>query len=134
MKFKRPDIYRSFVIGNFKTSDVMDYIDGELRRDLIDEDLTLYLDRSEGFLYCADIANRADGMRGEDAHTELLGLSQGNVEFGFQVISRRAQNANPEQLSRMRQAIEDGHSLEITSKVFGHLAELIDTYQMQLRR
>ena len=134
MKFKSPDVYRSFVIGNFKTSEVMDYIDGEMRRDLIDEDLTRYLDRSEGFLYCADIANREDGMRGEDAHTELLGLSQGNVEFGFQVISRRAQNANPEQLSRMRQAIEDGNILKITSKVFGRLAELIDTYQMQLRR
>ena len=75
MKFKSPDVYRSFVLGNFKTGEVMDYIDGELRRNLIDEDLTRYLDRSEGFLYCADMANRDDGMRGEDAHTELLSLS-----------------------------------------------------------
>ena len=134
MKFKKPEFYRSLVTRDFRTSEIIDYIDDELRRDLMDGDLSRYLDRSEGFLYCADRENRDDQQGGENAHTELSRLSRGDVEFGFQVISRRAQNANPEQLSRMIQAISDGRSLRIDGKVFSNLASLIDMYQDQLRR
>ena len=134
MKFKKPEFYRSLVTRDFRTSEIIDYIDDELRRDLMDGDLSRYLDRSEGFLYCADRENRDDQQGGENAHTELSSLSRGDVEFGFQVISRRAQNANPEQLSRMIQAISDGRSLRIDGKVFSNLASLIDMYQDQLRR
>ena len=57
MKFKRPEFYRSLIAGNFETSDVMDYISGELKRDQVDDEVTRCLDRSEGFLYCADSSN-----------------------------------------------------------------------------
>ena len=135
MKFKKPEFYRSLITGDFRTSEIMDYIDDEAsRRILTDEDLSRCLDRIEGFLYCADITNRGDQQRGENAHTELSRLSQGDVEFGFQVVSRRAQNADPEHFSRIIRAIEDGHRLGITGDVFGDLATLIDAYQMQLRR
>ena len=135
MKFKKPEFYHSLKTGDFRTSEIMDYIDDEAsRRILTDEDLSRCLDRIEGFLYCADITNRGDQQRGENAHTELSRLAQGDVEFGFQVVSRRAQNADPEHFSRIIRAIEDGQRLGITGDVFGDLATLIDAYQMQLRR
>ena len=134
MKFKKPEFYRSLITGDFRTSEIMDYIDEELKGDLVDDNLTRFLDRIEGFLYCTDRSNTEDQQRGENAHTELLRLSQGDVEFGFQIISRRAQSGNPEQSPRMIRAIEDGHRLEITGDVFGHLAALIDTYQAEVKR
>ena len=135
MKFKKPEFYHSLITGDFRTSEIMGYIGDEAsRRALMDEDLARYLDRIEGFLYCADSTNRDDQKRGENAHTELLRLSQGDVEFGFQVISQRAQGADPEHYSRIIQAIEDGDRQGITGDTFGHLTVLIDTYQMQLRR
>ncbi len=135
MKFKKPEFYRSLISGNFRTSEIMDYIDDEAsRRTSTDEALSRHLDRIEGFLYCADITNRDDQRRGENARTELLRLSQGDVEFGFQIVSRRAQSADPEHYSRIIQAIEVGDGLGITGDTFGDLATLIDAYQMQLRR
>ena len=135
MKFKKPEFYRSLISGNFRTSAIMDYIDDEAsRRTSTDEALSRHLDRIEGFLYCADITNRDDQRRGENARTELLKLSQGDVELGFQIVSRRAQSADPEHYSRIIQAIEDGNRLGITGDTFGHVAALIDTYPMQLRR
>ena len=135
MKFKKPEFYRSLISGIFRASEIMDYIDDEVsRRTSTDKELSRHLDRIEGFLYCADVTNRYDQSRGENAHTELLSLSQGNVEFGFQIISQRVRGADPEHYSRIIQAIEDGDRLGITDDTFGHLAALIDTYQMHLRR
>ena len=135
VKFKKPEFYRSLISGNFRASEIMDYVDDEVSgRTSTDEELSRHLDRIEGFLYCADVTNRDDQKRGENAHTELLSLSQGNVEFGFQVISQRARGADPEHYSRIIQAIEDGGRLGITGDTFGHLTVLIDTYQMHLRR
>ena len=134
VKFKKPELYGKLVRGNFEAGQFIDYLDGEIRSDLIDDDLTTYLDRIEGFLYCVDTANPIDEQRGENAETELMTLKQGNGEFGFQVISRRAQNAEPEQRTRMIQAIHAGRLLHIDNQTFGNLAMLIDTHQAQLRR
>ena len=134
MKFKNPDVYRSLVTGNFETSEVMGYIDGELRRDLIDEDLTRYLDRSEGFLYCADRSNREDQIGGQTAADELSQTPDAELLSGYSVISDRAQKADRQQRDRIRQAIADGWQLNIDGRVFSNLAALIDTYQTQLRR
>ena len=113
----------------------MDYIDTELRQDLVDDGLISCLDRIEGFLYCADRSNTNDQQPGENAYTELLALSQGDVEFGFNTISRRVRNADPHRYGRIMTAIEDGRHryVRISSDVFGHLASLIDTYQADMR-
>ena len=134
VKFKKPELYRSLMSGNFRASEIMDYVDDEVsRRTSTDEVLSRHLDRIEGFLYCADVTNRDDQQPGENAYTEILRLSQGDVEFGFQAVSRRAQSADPQHYSRIVQAIEDGRALGIGGSVFGDLAALIDTYQTQLR-
>ena len=134
MKFKNPDIYRSLVAGDFETGEVMDYINDELRRDLIDVDLVRHLDRSEGFLYCADQTNREDQPRGQAAVDELSQTSSVELLPGSSVISARAQKADQRQRDRILQAIADGRELYIDSRVFSNLATLIDTYQTQLRR
>ena len=134
MKFKKPEFYHSLANGNFLTREIMDYIDGELRRDLIDDDFSVYLDRSEGFLYCADSASKNRSNLGDAALAELQRVEGGSSEISFSVISRRAQSADQRQLERLRQAIDNGRQLYIDAKKFGELATLIDTYQTQLRR
>ena len=134
MKFKKPEFYHSLTTGNFLTSEIMDYIDGELRRDLIDADLSHFLDRAEGFLYCADIASGNRNNLGEAALVELQNVGDGSSEIGFSVISRRAQNADRRQIPQIYQAINDGRQTRINAKELGRLATLIDTYQTELRR
>ncbi len=136
MKFKRPEFYRSLITGNFETSKVMDYIDGELRRDQSDEELTALLDRSEGFLYCADMSNQEDQNRprGQAAVDELSQTQDVPLLTGSSVISNRAQKAGQWQRDSILRAIHDGRQLYIDGRVFSNLAALIDTYQTQLRR
>ena len=134
MKFKKPEFYSSLKSGDFETKDIMDYINDECRRDLVDEQLTRDLDRIEGFLYCADSENRHDQQRGENAETELGRLQIADVEFGFEVISHRARNAEPQQILDILQGIRHGRESYIDGQVFGNIAMLIDTHQLQLRR
>ena len=134
MKFKKPEFYHSLTTGNFLTSEIMGYIDGELRRDLIDADLSFFLDRAEGLLYCADSASRNRNNLGEAALTELQNVRDGSSEISFSVISRRAQNADQRQISQIYQAIDDGRRIPVNARELGRLATLIDTYQTELRR
>ena len=134
MKFKMPQFYHSLTTGNFLTSEIMDYIDGELRRDLIDADLSSFLDRTEGFLYCADSASRNRRNLGEEALVELQSVGDESSGISFSVISRRAQSVGQRRLDEICLAISDGRELQIDAKRLGELATLIDTYQTQLRR
>ena len=134
MKFKSPEFYRALKTGDFRTRDIMDYIEKEANQGLLDKETSRYLDRSEGFLYCADITNSDEKERGDAARAELERVSQDDVEFDFQVISKRAQNADPRQLQQIIQAIDDWRRLYIYGKVLGDVAALIDIYQTELRR
>ena len=134
MKFKKPEFYHSLATGNFLTSEAMDYIDGELRRDLIDADVSDFLDRTEGFLYCADSASRNQRNLGEAALTELQSVADGSSGINFSIISQRVQNADQRQLGRIYQAIDDGRQIPVNARELGRLATLIDTYQTELRR
>ena len=133
MKFKKPDFYHALVMGNFRTSEIMNFIDGTLREDLSDRDLSAILDRIEGFLYCADSDNSEYGERGAIALAELVRVSDDASGMDFLVISRRARNANQRQLDQIREAIGHGRELRIDGNVLGNLAALIDTYQTGLR-
>ena len=136
MKFKRPELYRSLIAGNFETSEVMNYIDGELKRDQVDEELTRNLDRIEGFLYCADSSNDEgqDQPRGQTAANELFPTEDVQLLPGASILSYRARKANGQQRRRILLAISDGQGLDIDGRVLSNLAALIDTYQTQLRR
>ena len=134
MKFKKPEFYRLLVTADFRTNEIMDYIEGALRRGTIDEDLIRYLDRSEGFLYCADNYNNTAQKMGQMALSELAQISTDASGNAFLVLSKRAQSADQRQIQRMRQAIDDGRQIGITSKALGNLASLIDINLEQLRR
>ena len=134
MRFKDQEIYRSLVTGNFRTSEVMDYIDGELRQNLVDENVNSYLDRGEGFLYCTDLTNTIDRVAGKAA---MDALSQETIRMpgaANGVLSRRALGADQEQRERILQGIRDGRRVAINRRVLGHVASFIDTYRTQLRR
>ena len=134
MKFKKPEFYHSLTAGNFLTRDIMDYIDGELRRDRIDYDLSYFLDRTEGFFYCTDSASRNRSNLGEAALVELQSVGDDSSVVSFSVISLRAQNADQQRLGNITQAINEGRQLRINAREVGRLATLIDTYQTELRR
>ena len=137
MKFKKPEFYRSLISGDFRTSEIMNYIDDTVREDLSDRSLPVNLDRIEGFLYCTDSANSQRQERGEIGLAELeqVQVVDDSSETSFSVISRRARNADERQLHRIKQAVLDGRNLFIGSgNVLGNLAALIDIYQTQLRR
>lgn len=133
MKFKKPEFYRLLVTGRFRTSEIMNYIDEESKRTMIDGELSLYLDRSEGFLYCADDTLRGPEGGGQAAYAELERMRDGNFESDFRVISQRARNADLSQLKLIATAISDARLSNVDGKVLGTLATLIDTYQEQLR-
>ena len=134
IKFKKPEFYHSLTTGNFLTSEIMDYIDGELRRERIDYELSYFLARIEGFLYCIDSASRNRTHLGEEALGELQSVGNDSPETSFSVISRRAQKADQQQLADISQAIHDGRQMRINARELGRLATLIDTYQTELRR
>ena len=134
VKFKKPEFYGSLVAGNFRASEIMDYIDDTVGPELVDENVSSILDRIEGFLYCAETADLDGEASRERVLAELKNVQQGKSESSFQIISRRAQNSNQRQLERIIQAVVDGRRLYISKAVFGQLAELIDTYQSDLRR
>ena len=134
MKFKNPKFYHGLVRGQFRTSEIMDYIADAVPQESLKFDLTYDLDRIEGFLYCADNANGGSQEAGGQAYAELHKALQSGTEDVFHIISRRAQNADKQQLYQILRAIADGRDLRIDSKVLGNLAALIDTYQTQLRR
>ncbi len=134
MKFKKPEFYDSLITGDFRTSEIMDYIDEESRQGLTKVAISRHLDRSEGFLYCADNANATGRADGAAAFAELTQVMDDRSGTEFRVISRRAQNADQHQIDRMRQAIIQGRQLGIDGRVIRHLAALIDTHQTELRR
>ena len=133
-KFKRRYFYDSWVSGKLRTSEVVNYLANESVPDPTDSDLNMHFDRIEGFLYCADLSNRAGTKSGSLALTELKGLSERRSGAGVEILSNRARIADQERLDRIKQAILDGQLLEIDQEVFARLAKWIDTYQEDLRR
>ena len=134
IKFKNSDLYHLLLAGSFRTSEIMDYVNRESSPGLTNSLLSSYLDRIEGFLYCADVVNSNNQLPGESARKELSMLSEHDVEFECEVVSKRAQNADRHQLQRIIQAIYDGEGLGINGRTFGYLATLIDSCHSQLRR
>ena len=133
MKFKEKDFYDALVMGNFRASEIMNYIEGAVRADSSDRNLSATLDYIEGLLYCADSANSEYGERGAAALDELNQVLDDASRKEFLVISRRAQNADRHQLDLIREAISHGRELRVSGNVLGDLAALIDTYQTGLR-
>ncbi len=133
VRFKQPATYKELVKGTFRTSEVIDFVEEELARGLVGEDLSRYLDRIEGFLHCAEDAGNFQDMKGAGAYEELQEVRHGNFDVEFRVISRRARSQIKGRALRILQAIEDGRSLNVEPKVFSHLASLIDMYQPSMR-
>ena len=133
-KFRNAELYRRFVTGNFRTREVMDFIDQTANWDLSDRDFDVYLDFIEGHLYCADAGNRSALNPGKEALAELDKLLEGNSEYQFQILSRRAQYADQNLIQQLRDAIENGQRVGVNRSVFASLAKLIDTHQAELRR
>ena len=135
MKFKKADYYKALVTGRFRTSEVMDYLSKEVGQRRCHESVGRSLDRSGGFLYCAEFS-RPDVLRNDftEIHSELQRVVGGDMEGHFSVLSSRAQSAGRDQVDRIRQAVLDGAQLHIDEATLGSLATLIDTHQTEFWR
>ena len=130
LKFlKKVELYPALIEGNFRASEVMDYIYDEIGERTLSKALSHDLFRTEGFLYCADRMNTYNKQSGEKALSELTKVLHNQTEGPFEIISLRAQSAESWPLEIMIQAIHDGRSIGITRGVFSFLAPLVDAYQ-----
>ena len=135
MKFKNADYYRMLVTGEFRASEVMDYLSKEVGQRRNHGNLETNLDRIEGFLYCAEHP-RPDSYEDHRGlvELELEKLTEGVVAPEVNFLSARAKSAGRDQAQRIWQAVREGSQKGIDHATFGDLATLIDTYQAELRR
>ena len=134
LKFKQQKFYFQLRDRAFRISEIMDYLESAIRMDSSHGDLSSYLDRFEGLLYCAQDTANSGPERGNNALEELRQVFNATSGTQFLVISRRAQNANQYQLARIEGAILDGRRMALDDRSLGRLAALIDTYQADVRR
>ena len=134
LKFKQQKFYFQLRDRAFRISEIMDYLESAIRMHSSHGDLSSYLDRFEGFLYCAQDTANSGPERGNNALEELRQVFNATSGTQFLVISRRAQNANQYQLDRIERAILDGRLMALDDRSLGGLAALIDTYQADVRR
>ena len=134
LKFKQQKFYFQLRDRAFRISEIMDYLESAIRMDSSHGDLSSYLDRFEGFLYCAQDTANSGPERGYNALEELRQVFNATSGTQFLVISRRAQNANQYKLARIEGAILDGRLMALDDRSLGRLAALIDTYQADVRR
>ena len=127
LKFKQQKFYFQLRDRAFRISEIMDYLESAIRMDSSHGDLSSYLDRFEGFLYCAQDTANSGPERGNNALEELRQVFNATSGTQFLVISRRAQNANQYQLARIEGAILDGRRMALDDRSLGRLAALIDT-------
>ena len=139
MKFKRHELYQAMIAGDFSTAELMNYMEAELRENLITPDLLRYLDRGEGFLYCYDkYSHEKEDYRneppGEAALDELSRERDSGSSEEYLIISNRAQMADARQINRIKQAIIDQAQVGTHKRGLANLGTLIDTFQEDLRR
>ena len=132
MKFKKPEFYHSLATGDFRASEIIDYIDEQSRHRTAYREISYYMDYIEGFLHCAENTNSLREEAGERALKELEAPSDSLIEY--EVISRRAQAASESQRMDIAQAIRNSRMTGIRRGVFATLTPLIDTWQTELRR
>ena len=133
VRFKDLEMYRSMCSGRFRTGQVIDHLYNGMTQNRNDSELNRYLDQMEGFLFHAEIANLGETDRVEKAMRELQMVVDGPGGYSFEAISKRAQNSVQEGRENIRRAILDAGLTGVNERVLGQLAELIDTYQADLR-
>ena len=134
LKFKNPGLYSSLILGDFLTRDIVEYLVLESGSKLTARDFISHFDQIEGFLYCVDKSNWSPAPAGSVALVELKQVPEQGSGYTYEVISQRAQDASIEIIRRISRSIELARQVGINARVFGVLAGLIDTYQMDVRR
>ena len=133
VKFKNLEMYRAMRSGRFQTKQIVDFLCGEMVQNPAGGELNQHLDRIEGFLYHAEMANFGETDTVGLAISELQVAGNAPAGYLFRTISNRAQNSDQDRRENIRRAIMDGGFMEVNERTLGRLAELIDTYQANLR-
>ena len=127
LKFKKQEYYLQLRERSFRTSEIMDYLEGAIGAAALDNVLVPYLDTIEGFLYCAEYSRDWRHESGQAALEELERIFNPSSNASFSVISQRAQNADQNRIRGIVGAIRQGRELSIDGSSLGKLASLIDT-------
>ena len=126
LKFKNPSLFLSLSSGEVNALEVIEYIDNELATRALDNELSEFLYRSEGFLYCCDEDYATSAGKGEKAYQELTDPA---MVVPHATLSERAQRADQYGKHTIAIAIRDGQSLGLSSQVFERIVCFIDLCQ-----
>ena len=136
-----PALYRQYIQGNRRRSDVMNYIDEKVPHQKLGSGASNTLDLIEGFLYGADqhddgyvnpalvqlklIANTEDST-----YPELTQPESTQPEY----LSKRTQQSDKKRIRWLIAIIEAPSPTGVQANAVGYLAELIDLHQQLVRR
>ena len=131
LKLMNPAMYRQYIQGNRRGSEVMDYIDEKVPRQALDSPAADALDFIEGIAYRAD---KRDDVSEGSALAQLKLIAAGQESTRPEYLSKRTQQANKERSQELIRVIEDREHIAPPANGVGKLAELIDMHQEFVRR
>ena len=131
LKLMNPAMYRQYIQGNRRGSEVMDYIDEKVPHQALDSPAADALDFIEGIVYRAD---KRDDVSEGSALAQLKLIAAGQESTRPEYLSKRTQQADKNRSQEFIRVIEDREHIAPPANGVGKLAELIDMHQEFVRR
>lgn len=124
-KLKNPLLYRQFIEGGRRASEVMDYVDGLSASLTADRQLDRWLDVTEACLYAVEKPEH-DPAREVSAVDQLRRIVQGEEPTHPELLSNRTKASTKERAKRLLGKIESERSTLYGRSTLDYLVGLID--------
>ena len=135
LRLKNPNLYRQFVAGNRRASEVMNYIYSIVNMTGFDRKLSNLMDLIEANLYFAtDKRDLFTGAQNPPALTQLGLLESGASLTQPEYLSEKTQVSDSNRLRGLREIAESADREWYSEDPVDYLGELIDLHQSIVRR
>lgn len=136
LRLKNPNLYRQFIVGNCRGSEVVNYLDSIIPPVGSDSNLANLMDRIEAYLYFAGDERAAyHGSSRSTALSQLRRLQSGEALTHPDYLSERTQSSDKNRAISLINIVQTaGGSWPLHRDVVGYLGELIDLPQSMVRR
>ena len=133
LRLKNLALYREYVQGTCRASDVINYFDGLLHIEGLDRNLARAMRMAEANLYGAESGDVFSPNLEATPIGQLRLLRDGQPLTNPDLLSKRAQQAATD-VKHMIEVIENIPDFRWSSNVIAHLTRLIDLHQEMVRR
>ena len=133
-KFKNPDMYRKFMLGQCMASDLLNDVCETLRIQGASNDLSQLMDVVEADLYLTDKRFDQDGYEDSKSLQQLDLLLAGSELTQPEYLSERIKGARRQNQERVQSIAGRDRRILFPANTVDHLAELIDLHQHTLKR